>query len=256
LAATTPAHAEAEKNISRATAKKSFNKYFMENTTEISPIKQQLANAIEHTNLKADANKEDIILLCEEAVQNGFYGVCVSPYYVQLAKKTLKKSGVKITSVIGFPLGYGTTSAKVEETKKAIMSGADEVDMVININAVKCADWAAVQNDVQAVVTACHLQNKICKVIIETAYLSTAEMEKVCLICKDCGADFIKTSTGFATGGATVEHVAQIKKIVPKIKIKASGGIKDIKFALQLIEAGADRIGTSSGVLMMKEDEK
>jgi deoxyribose-phosphate aldolase len=229
----------------------------MENTTEISPIKQQLIHAIEHTNLKADATKEDIILLCEEAMLHHFYGVCISPYYVQLVKKTLKKSGVKIITVVGFPMGYSTTSAKVEETKKAIMSGADEVDMVININAVKAGDWAAVQNDIQAVVTACHLQNKVCKVIVETAYLTAAELEKVCVICKDCDADFVKTSTGFAHSGASVEHVAQIKKLLPaKMKIKASGGIKDSAFAVQLIEAGADRIGTSSGVLMMNETEK
>lgn len=228
----------------------------MDNTTEISASKQRLLDAIEHTNLKADATKDDIVLLCEEALTHGFYGVCVTPYYVQLAKKTLKKSGVKIISVVGFPMGYSATSAKVEETKKAIMSGADEVDMVINVNAVKCADWAVVQNDIQAVVTACHLQNKICKVIVETAYLTPAELEKVCLICKDCDADFIKTSTGYAPSGASVEHIKQIKNILPnKMKIKASGGIKNSKFALELLEAGADRIGTSSGIQMIKEDE-
>ena len=123
-----------------------------------------LANFIEHTNLKPNATAEDIIALCNEAIENGFYGICVSPYYIQLAKKTIKKAPVKIISVIGFPFGYNTVSSKVEEAKKAINSGADEVDMVINLAAFKSGDMATVQNDIQAVVTACHLQNKLVKV--------------------------------------------------------------------------------------------
>ena len=227
----------------------------METATEQSETISILASSIEHTNLKPDAAKEDIIRLCQEAIDHQFYGVCVSPYFVQLAKKTLKKSAVKIITVIGFPLGYGTTSAKVEETKKAIISGADEMDMVININALKSGDMATVQNDMQAVITACHLQNKICKVIIETAYLTNQEIELVCVLCKDAGADFVKTSTGFGPQGATVEHVKLIRKILPaKIKIKAAGGIKDAQFAQQLIEAGATRIGTSAGIEIVKEN--
>jgi deoxyribose-phosphate aldolase len=221
----------------------------MEKTTELSEQQMLLARAIEHTNLKPDASKEDIIKLCEEAMQYGFYGVCVSPYYVQLAKKTVKKSGVKIISVVGFPLGYSTTSAKVEETKKAFISGADEIDMVININALKAKDNATMLNDLQAVITACHLQNKICKVIIETAYLTDKEIEQVCLMCNDSGADFVKTSTGMAPHGATEAHVTTLRGLLlKKIKIKAAGGIKSAADAIALLEAGADRIGTSAGV--------
>lgn len=227
----------------------------METPTSLTNQQTVPAIAIEHTNLRVDATKEDIEKLCNEAAQNNFYGVCVPPYYVQLAKKILKKTGVKVVTVVGFPLGYSTTSSKVEETKKAIISGADEVDMVININALKSGDWATVQNDIQAVVTACHLQNKLCKVIVETAYLTNEELEKVCVICKDTGADFVKTSTGFAQAGASIEHVKFIRKIIGnKMKIKASGGIKDHTFALQLLAAGADRLGTSSGLNLVSDN--
>ena len=211
-----------------------------------------LAGYIESTNLKPDATLQDIQALCAEAVENEFYGVCISPYYVQAAKKSLKKAPVKIITVVGFPLGYSTTSAKVEETKKAIISGADEIDMVINISAMKSEDFAAVQNDIQAVITACHLQNKICKVIIETALLTEEEIVKVCRMCIDADADFVKTSTGFAHHGATIEAVELLRKTLPaKVKIKAAGGIKDLAFANQLIESGANRIGTSSGKMLI-----
>lgn len=208
-----------------------------------------LAPYIEHTILRPDCNQEDIITLCEEAVAHHFYGVCVPPYYVQLAKKTIKKAPVRIVTVVGFPMGYSTVAAKVEETKKAIISGADEIDMVMNIAAFKAGDFAAVQNDIQAVITACHLQNKQCKVIIETAYLNEEEIERACRICIDCEADFVKTSTGYAPTGATVEAVTLMRKILPaKIKIKAAGGIRDREFAEKLIQAGASKIGTSSGI--------
>ena len=211
-----------------------------------------LASYIESTNLKPDATIQDIQALCEEAIENEFYGVCVSPYYVQAAKKALKKAPVKIVTVVGFPFGYSTTSAKVEETKKAIISGADEIDMVINISAMKSEDYAAVQNDIQAVITACHLQNKICKVIIETALLTEEEIVKVCRMCIDADADFVKTSTGFALAGATVEAVELLRKTLPaKVKIKAAGGIKDSTFANALVEAGANRLGTSSGKILI-----
>ncbi|MFN9583322.1 MAG: deoxyribose-phosphate aldolase [Bacteroidota bacterium] len=147
-------------------------------STDMQPV-SSISSFIEHTNLKPDASKEDIVKLCEEAVEHAFAAVCVSPYHVQIARKTIKKAPVKVVTVIGFPFGYSATSSKVEETKKAIMSGADELDMVINISALKSGDKAGVLNDIQAVVTACHLQNKICKVIIETAYLSDAELEQL-----------------------------------------------------------------------------
>jgi deoxyribose-phosphate aldolase len=209
-----------------------------------------LANHIEHTLLKATASKEDIIRLCREAEDHSFYGVCVPPYYVQLAKKTLgAKSHVKVVTVVGFPLGYSTVGAKVEEVKKAFIDGADEIDMVINLAAYKSGDSTAFTNDVSSVVTACHLQNKAVKVIIETAYLSNEEIVDICKICTECGVDFVKTSTGFAPTGATVEAVKLIRETLPaKIKIKAAGGIKDPQFALELIQAGAERIGTSAGI--------
>jgi len=209
----------------------------------------ELKSTIEHTNLKPDCTNLDVIKLCEEAIEHGFYGVCISPYFVQLAKKTIKKSSVKIITVIGFPLGYSTVAAKVEETKKAIISGADEVDMVMNIAAFKSGDFTFVQNDIQAVTTACHLQNKLVKVIIETAYLNEEEIEKACRLCIDCEVDFVKTSTGFAPSGATVEAVELMRKILPpKIKIKAAGGIRDRAFAEKLIQAGATRIGASASI--------
>ena len=214
-----------------------------------------LANHIEHTNLKPNAVNEDIIKLCNEAMEHGFYGVCVAPYFVQLAKKTLKKSDVKIISVAGFPFGYNTVSSKVEETKKAINSGADEVDMVANISAFKSGDLAAVQNDIQAVVTACHLQNKLVKVIIETCYLNEEEIKLLCKICADCEADFVKTSTGFGPEGASVEAMKIMRKCLPtKIKIKAAGGIKSKAFAEELIAAGATRIGSSASIELVQAD--
>lgn len=212
---------------------------------------------IEHTNLKPDAKAEDIIQLCNEAVENGFYGVCVPPYYVQLAKKTIKKNDVKIITVVGFPLGYSTVSSKVEETKKAIIAGAHEVDMVINIAAFKSGDLTTVQNDIQSVVTACHLQNKHAKVILETCYLNEDEIRTLCKICADCEADFVKTSTGFGTAGATVEAVKLMRKVLPaKTRIKAAGGIRTKAFAEELVAAGADRLGTSAGVELVKITEE
>ncbi|MDZ4666518.1 MAG: deoxyribose-phosphate aldolase [bacterium] len=212
-----------------------------------------LANHIEHTNLKPTAVADDIIKLCNEAVENNLYGVCVPPYYVQLAKKTIKKSEVKIITVVGFPFGYNTVSSKVEETKKAITSGAHEIDMVINIAAFKSGDIASVQNDMQSVITACHLQNKLAKVIIETCYLSEDEIKIICKICADCEADFVKTSTGYGPEGATVEAVKLIRKNLPaKIQIKAAGGIRTKEFAEELVAAGANRIGTSAGVELVQ----
>ena len=204
--------------------------------------------------LKPNCTEDEIINLCNEAVEHKFYGVCVPPFFVQLAKKAIKKADVKIITVIGFPLGYNSVSSKVEETKKAITSGAHEVDMVMNIAAFKSGDIVSVQNDIQSVTTACHLQNKQVKVIIETAYLSEEEIIQACKICANCEADFVKTSTGFASSGATVEAVELMRKTLPaKVKIKAAGGIRDAAFAEKLIAAGADRIGASASVKMLTE---
>lgn len=214
----------------------------------------ELNKYIEHTMLKPNCTEEDIINLCNEAVEHKFYGVCVPPFFVQLAKKAIKKADVKIITVIGFPLGYNSVSSKVEETKKAITSGAHEVDMVMNIAAFKSGDIVSVQNDIQSVTTACHLQNKQVKVIIETAYLNEEEIIQACKICANCEADFVKTSTGFASSGATVEAVELMRKTLPaKVKIKAAGGIRDAAFAEKLIAAGADRIGASASVKMVSE---
>ncbi len=213
---------------------------------------ENLHTYIEHTNLKPDSTHEDIIQLCKEAVEHKFYGVCVSPYHVQLAKKELKKSPVKIVTVVGFPFGYNTVASKVEETKKAIISGADEIDVVMNIAAFKSGDDATVLNDLQAVIMACHLQNKVAKVIIETALLTKEEIEKACRMCVDSEADFVKTSTGYASSGAKVEDVALMRKVLPaKVKIKAAGGIRDTQTALDLVEAGATRIGASASIALI-----
>lgn len=217
---------------------------------------ENLNTYIEHTNLKPECTLEDIKLLCKEAVEHKFYGVCVSPYHVQNAKKELKKSSVKIISVVGFPFGYNTVASKVEETKKAIMGGADEIDMVMNIAAFKSGDEATVLNDLQAVIMACHLQNKVVKVIIETALLTKEEIEKACRMCVESEADFVKTSTGYSTRGASLEDVQLMRKVLPaKIKIKAAGGIKTPQFAQELIEAGASRIGSSASVALVASTE-
>lgn len=213
---------------------------------------EDLNKYIEHTNLKPDCTQQDVVKLCEEAVAHKFYGVCVSPYYVQLAKKSIKKAPVKIITVVGFPFGYNTVASKVEETKKAIIGGADEIDVVMNIAAFKSGDDATVLNDLQAVIMACHLQNKVAKVIIETALLTPEEIEKACRICVDCEADFVKTSTGFAASGAKVEDVALMRKVLPaKVKIKAAGGIRDVATAIAMVEAGATRLGTSASLTIV-----
>ena len=214
----------------------------------------ELNKYLEHTMLKPNCTEGEIIDLCNEAIEHKFYGVCVPPFFVQLAKKAIKKADVKIITVIGFPLGYNSVSSKVEETKKAITSGAHEVDMVMNIAAFKSGDIVSVQNDIQSVTTACHLQNKQVKVIIETAFLSEEEIIQACKICTNCEADFVKTSTGFASSGATIEAVELMRKTLPpKVKIKAAGGIRDAAFAEKLIAAGADRIGASASVKMVTE---
>jgi deoxyribose-phosphate aldolase len=251
---------EAEKSIKHATVKKNKTQLIIKDMTtemEMNVAEMiELVGYIEHTNLKPYSTKEDIIKLCKEAIENVFYGVCVAPYHVQTAKKALLHSNVKIITVVGFPLGYSTVASKVEEAKKAIISGADELDMVMNIAAFKSGDYTAVQNDIQAVTTACHLQNKLVKVIIETDYLSDAEIAKACTICIDCEVDFVKTSTGYTDKGATVHTVKLMREILPaKIKIKASGGIKDAEMACELIKAGAIRIGTSSSLTIINAEQ-
>jgi deoxyribose-phosphate aldolase len=212
----------------------------------------KLNKLIEHTNLKPNCTKEDIAKLCKESLDLDLLGVCVAPYFVKQAKNTLLHSPVKVVSVVGFPFGYSAVSAKVEETKKAIIDGADEIDMVMNISAFKSDDIKTVKNDIQSVVTACHLQNKKAKVIIETAFLTDEEIIKICDIAAECRVDFVKTSTGYATLGAEAEKVNLMRKYLPKgIKIKAAGGIKNKSQALVLISAGADIIGSSNSIKLL-----
>lgn len=207
---------------------------------------QNLNQYIDHTLLKATATKEDIKKLCQEAMEHQFYAVCVNSCYVSLAKKELATSSVKVCSVIGFPLGAMSTKAKVEEAKQAVKDGADEIDMVLNLGWLKSADFDAVWKDIESVKLA--IGGRVLKVILETCYLSKAEIIKASELALLSRADFIKTSTGFGTGGATIEAVTLMKSVVENnAKVKASGGIRDRKTAMEYIAIGAERIGTSSG---------
>lgn len=207
---------------------------------------------IDHTNLKPAATEREIIDLCNEAKKYDFYAVCVNSCYVALTTQLLSKSPVKIATVIGFPLGATSTEAKVFEAKNAINEGADEIDMVINLGFLRSKNYIAVLKDISEVKLA--IGDKPLKVILEISALSKNEIVKACEICLDAKVDFIKTSTGFSKGGATLTAVKMIKKVVKdQAKIKASGGIRNLETALKYIEAGADRIGTSSGVAMVTD---
>ena len=215
----------------------------------------ELAKMIDHTILKADATQSDIEKLCEEAKKYNFASVCVNPYWVSLASDLLKNSTVKVCTVIGFPLGATSSESKAYETEIAILQGADEVDMVINVGAMKNNKTDIVENDILSVVNSARktgkTQNKniIVKVILETCYLTKDEIKNACICAKNAGADFVKTSTGFGTGGATVEDVSLMKETVgSSMEVKASGGIRDYETAIKMIEAGATRLGTSSGI--------
>lgn len=207
---------------------------------------------IDHTLLKAFATSKDIEKLCQEAREYKFASVCVNPANVSLAKKLLIDTEVAICTVIGFPLGANTIEIKEEETKDAVNNGATEIDMVINIGKAKEHDYDYILEEIKTVVRAA--DGKLVKVIIETCYLTDEEKVKVCKMAAIAGADFVKTSTGFGTGGATVEDVKLMKKsITSNMKVKASGGIKTLEDAKSMVDAGASRIGASSGVAIMKE---
>nr|WP_307992705.1 deoxyribose-phosphate aldolase [uncultured Niameybacter sp.] len=216
-----------------------------------------LAGYIDHTILKPEATKQDVLKLCTEAKQYGFASVCVNAYYTKLVADALKDSDVKTCVVVGFPLGATFTEIKARETELAIQNGADEVDMVINIGALKDKEYAVVEQDIKAVVDAAK-GKAIVKVIIETCLLTEEEKVKACELSVKAGAEFVKTSTGFSTGGATVEDVALMKKTVGnQALVKASGGVRDFKGAKAMIDAGADRIGASSGIkIVMHQDEE
>ncbi len=212
------------------------------------------ASLIDHTLLKPEASVSDIKKLCDEARQFGFASVCVNPGWVKTAAEFLKGSGVPVCTVIGFPLGATLPDVKAYEARRAIFNGAREVDMVINIGALKSGDDCAVEDDIKAVVEAAHENHILCKVIIETALLSDEEKVRACLAAKNAGADFVKTSTGFSKGGATEHDVALMRHTVGKaLGVKASGGVKGIDDARAMFEAGATRIGASVGVKIAQE---
>ena len=210
-------------------------------------IDYDLAKFIDHTLLKADATSEEIMRLCEEALEYRFASVCVNPTNLKLVSQKLKNSGVKSVAVVGFPLGASTTSVKSFEAKEAMVDGAEEIDMVINLGALKARDYQKVYIDIRSVVEIA--QFRPVKTIIETSYLSQEEKIVACIVAKTAGAAFIKTSTGFAQGGATVEDIQLIRSIIGKdMLIKASGGIKTRQDASKMIEAGANRIGASASI--------
>lgn len=216
--------------------------------------KQEIAAMIDHTLLKAFATPAQIEQLCKEAAEYHFASVCVNPAYVALAAKLLKGTGVKVCTVIGFPLGANTSAVKAFETKDAIANGAEEVDMVINVGAMKAGDYELVEKDMKAVVDAAN--GTLVKVIIETCYLTDEEKVLACKAASKAGADFVKTSTGFGTGGATPADVALMRSSIPdSMKVKASGGVHNYEEAMAVVEAGASRIGASAGMAIVAAAE-
>ena len=216
--------------------------------------RETIARSIDHTLLRSDATHGDIENLCREALDLGFHSVCINPSFVKSAKEFLKDSEVKVTTVIGFPLGATLTDVKVYEAMNAALLGADELDIVINIGALKSGDWKIVRKDLSDVIMA--TRGLIHKAIIETCYLDEDEKKKAVMIALEAGAEFIKTSTGFGPKGAELDDVRLIKSLVGnRADIKAAGGIRTLKQVVDFIEAGATRIGTSSGVGMMREME-
>jgi len=207
-----------------------------------------LAQYIEHTNLSPTLTIRDIDKLVDEARQFGFLGICVPPFWVKRAQREIAKDKIILVTVAGFPLGYNMTETKLDEIKRAIDNGADEVDVVWNITSFKTGiPWTKIEIAKCSKIT--HDHQKLLKVIIETAYLSDEEITEACKLCADAGVDFVKTSTGFAPSGAKVEHVKLMRSVLPtEVGIKASGGIKTREQAVAMVEAGADRLGTSSGI--------
>jgi len=210
----------------------------------------QLNTYIDHTLLAADASVNDIEKLCTEAINYNFYAVCVNSSRVESAHTFLNNSEVKLAATIGFPLGASTKDSKITEARNAIEDGADEIDMVLNIGYLKDGNYASVQEEISAVKKA--IGNKILKVILETGYLSDEQIKKACELSMKANADFVKTSTGFGSRGASLEDIHIMKRVVgEKLKIKASGGIKNAETAMRFIAAGVHRIGTSSGIRIM-----
>jgi deoxyribose-phosphate aldolase len=216
-----------------------------------------IAAYIDHTILKPTTTEADIKKLCAEAVENSFAAVCVPPLFVKKAKELTNTSTVKVATVIGFPFGYSAIEAKVAETILAIVDGADELDIVINISAIKNNDWQFLANEINILIPVIRKHNKVVKIIIESGILTNEEIIKCCDLYGAAGVDFMKTSTGYAEVGATIEAVILMRKhLTNAVKIKASGGIKTYTFAKQLIDAGADRLGCSSSVKILEESKK
>ncbi len=218
--------------------------------------RNELAAMIDHTKLGPDNSKDQIRQLCEEAKKYQFISVCINPCYVLLAKEWLKGTSVRVCTVLGFPQGANTTRIKVAEAEQALSEGAEELDMVINVAALKANETSYVQNEIEAI---CKIakqgpQKALVKVIIETCLLNDEQKRVACQLSKAAGAEFVKTSTGFSTSGATIEDVKLMRATVgPTMGVKASGGVRDLATALKMIEAGATRIGTSSGVKIIEE---
>lgn len=227
--------------IMEVTYMKNFSKYF------------------DHTLLKPDTSSADIDRLCEEAAEHGFASVCVNGCRTAHAYEKLKNTDVKVATVVGFPLGAMSAAIKVAETRQALADGASEIDMVINIGAVKDGNWSYVREEIVSLADICHSVNisgsqAVLKVILETCLLTDDDIMKLCEIAEEAGADFVKTSTGFSTGGATIHHVRLMKECVgSRLGVKASGGIRTLEDAEAFINAGADRLGCSASVSIMKE---
>ena len=206
---------------------------------------------IDHTFLSPQTTAADVKRVCAEAVEHGFYAICIPPYYVARAHVELQDTGVRLATVIGFPYGYSETLIKVAEARRSIEEGADELDIVINIAAVKSADWAYVKTEIEQMATTVRLKSKVCKLILELSVLTDEERDRLIQICNTVRPDYVKTSSGLQ-GGATVEQVRYLRATLhPEIKIKASGGIRTVAEAQALLTAGANRIGTSSSILML-----
>jgi len=221
---------------------------------EVGPIEADIARLIDHTLLKPEASRDNIRKLCGEALKYGFASVCVNPWYVSLAAEMLRGSEVRVCTVAGFPLGATLPQVKVYETEELIKLGAQEVDMVINIGALKSGQDDAVEADIRGVVEASHRGGAICKVILETALLTTDEKVRGSLAAKNAGADFVKTSTGFASGGATAEDVRLMRAVVGgEIGVKAAGGVRTFEDFQKMVEAGATRIGASASVKILEQ---
>lgn len=207
----------------------------------------EIANFLDHTLLRPDATTIEVERLCIEAKHYGLKAVCIPPYHVGKAAHILEDSKTKIATVIGFPMGYSSVPSKVSEINWGISHGANEFDVVLNVCAVKNGDWNYIRNEIDSVTTAAQLRGKVLKLILETGLLNKSEIERICTICRSCGVDYVKNSTGFNSQGASIETVQFLKELLEsQVKVKAAGGIRTSSFARALIEAGANRIGSST----------